>query len=462
MSTRRSFRLVCLALLAAAAAARAFAAEPGPATPNPPPDARYKADVLLLVAHPDDEAVVAGYLARLSLDQHRRVAVLYGTRGGAGENDVGYEQARSLEAVREIEARRALARLGITDVWFLDAPDTPARDVHDVLRSLETWDHGKVLGEVVRILRLTRPAVVLTWLPEVVVGENHEDHQAMAVIATEAFDMAGDPTRFPEQVAFPEDRKAYGTLLEGLRPWQPQKLYYFSDASHAEFLEGQGPRYSMKDVSPSRGVPYARLAAEVAAVHMSQSDTGAVGRTAVETGDLSPFEAPLLLVLGKSLVGGSASGDVEEGVRPGPIPYVPVRGYRPPAGAGLSLTLGGPWHFYRDFWPAHDLDRLQRLLPEPEIGVGGGGRLPVPLLVTNDTDADVTVDLEARLPPGWSETRGPGRYRVRAHDVLPVTARLVAVSPRAAEWQEIRFDLESGAFPATSVRLRVHVGGVGP
>jgi hypothetical protein len=28
-----------------------------------------------------------------------------------------------------------------------------------------------------------------------VVGENHDDHQGSGVLATEAFDMAGDPTK---------------------------------------------------------------------------------------------------------------------------------------------------------------------------------------------------------------------------------------------------------------------------
>ena len=33
------------------------------APPNPPPDDRYKADILLIVAHPDDDSLAAPYLA---------------------------------------------------------------------------------------------------------------------------------------------------------------------------------------------------------------------------------------------------------------------------------------------------------------------------------------------------------------------------------------------------------------
>jgi len=41
-----------------------------------------------------------------------------------------------------------------------------------------------LLAQIVRLVRLTRPDVVLTWLPLYVAGENHADHQAASVIAT--------------------------------------------------------------------------------------------------------------------------------------------------------------------------------------------------------------------------------------------------------------------------------------
>ncbi|MGB6111608.1 MAG: hypothetical protein WBG35_10835, partial [Acidobacteriaceae bacterium] len=43
---------------------------------NRPPDPRFKADILVVVAHPDDEIMVAAYLAREIYDQHKRVAVV--------------------------------------------------------------------------------------------------------------------------------------------------------------------------------------------------------------------------------------------------------------------------------------------------------------------------------------------------------------------------------------------------
>jgi hypothetical protein len=55
---------------------------------NRPPDARLKTDILVVIAHPDDETVVSAYLAREVYDQHKTVKVVYGTHGDAGNNEV--------------------------------------------------------------------------------------------------------------------------------------------------------------------------------------------------------------------------------------------------------------------------------------------------------------------------------------------------------------------------------------
>jgi LmbE family N-acetylglucosaminyl deacetylase len=447
------FSLMALWLLLAAP----LAATPA-AISSPPPDERFKADVLVIIAHPDDETLISGYLARAVLDEHRRVAVVSTTRGNAGQNLVGYEQAATLAEIREAEARAALTAIGIRNVWFLRAPDTPAPEVHDVLRSLGAWNHGQVLGELVRFIRLTRPAVVITMLPDVVAGENHEDHQAAGVIATEAFDLAGDPTNFSEQVATPEDRLFYGNLMEGLRPWQPQKLYFFTDASHLDFVKGQGPEYSTTAISPSQHVSYARLAAGEASYHRTQGDVGPPGEKALATGDLSFYESPVLFVLGKSLVGVTPTGDVFEGTVARPLAFAPVRGYQPRSSPKPAIELGGPWAFYADFWPAHNLNQMPQLLA-PELGVAGGQNFPVPLLLHNGTDQIQTVTVRVQLPPGWTEARGSGIYTVAAHDSAPVQARLIAPRTARSEWQQITWIAETERQTVGSATLKVQVGG---
>ena len=183
--------LPIMGLLLSLSALRRLRAQMQPAIPGP--DKRYKADILVIVAHPDDDTAASTYLAKAVFDQGKRVAVIFTTRGNSGPNAVGMEQSKALADVREMEARRSLAARGITNVWFLRGQDTPTQDV---LHSLETLGHGAALEEVVRIIRLTRPEVILTWMPAYVAGENHGDHQAASVIAVEGFDLAGNPRSF--------------------------------------------------------------------------------------------------------------------------------------------------------------------------------------------------------------------------------------------------------------------------
>ena len=109
-----------------------------------PADERYKVDILLVVAHPDDEGAATPYLAR-AMDEGKHVAIAYGTRGSSGANEAGPEQAAALGDIREIEARRAAAVLGIDKVWFLGGKDTASQDVLQSLRTGITAWHWKIL-----------------------------------------------------------------------------------------------------------------------------------------------------------------------------------------------------------------------------------------------------------------------------------------------------------------------------
>ena len=162
-----------------ALAATLSAQSPGTWSPQQPDD-RLKADLLLLVAHPDDDVLAGPYLARGIGEEKRRVAVIFMTSGDSGGNQAGAERGTSLGMIRRTEGLRDLATLGITNVWYLSGHATAGQDPQ---RSLANWDHGRALADAVRLVRITRPDVILTWLPMQVAGENHGDHQAAAVIA---------------------------------------------------------------------------------------------------------------------------------------------------------------------------------------------------------------------------------------------------------------------------------------
>jgi LmbE family N-acetylglucosaminyl deacetylase len=431
------------------------------------PDDRFKADLLLLVAHPDDDTLAGAYLARAVREEKRRVAVVFMTSGDSGGNQAGAERGPSLGVIRRTEGLRGLATLGITNVWFLGGHDTAGQDPQ---RSLANWDHARALADAIRIVRITRPEVMLTWLPMQVAGENHGDHQAASVIANEAFDLAGEPTMFSEQVASPT--QTFEPLLEGLRPWQPKKIYFMSDAIDTGFMEGHGPSYSVRARSKADGRPYWETAYNQLRAHVTQykheleqlAATDDAGREQMLT-NAPPGDAliePLRFIRGKSHVGGTPTGDVFESIGPGDVAVMPPPGYRPARPSGVTISLGGPWSFYRRFWQAHGLDMLTSIDLHDVGPVSAGSDVRIPLLIANGTDSEQRVSVKATLPQGWREK---GRFFesviVPARSDAEFASVLVAGPSTTVGAVNISYALEGGAAqaPPMTVRVVVRPGG---
>ena len=445
-----------------ALAATLSAQSPGTWSPQQPDD-RLKADLLLLVAHPDDDVLAGPYLARGIGEEKRRVAVIFMTSGDSGGNQAGAERGTSLGMIRRTEGLRDLATLGITNVWYLSGHDTAGQDPQ---RSLANWDHGRALADAVRLVRITRPDVILTWLPMQVAGENHGDHQAAAVIANEAFDLAGDPSVFPEQVASPT--QTFEPLLEGLRPWQPKKIYFMSDAIDTAFMDGHGPSYSVRARSKVSGRPYWDTAYNQLRAHVTQykpqlellAATNDAGREQMLT-NAPPGDAliePLRLIRGKSLVGGAPTGDVFEAVAAGPVAYTPPPGFRPANASGVTLSLGGPWSFYRRFWQAHGLEMLTSIDLHDVGPVSAGNEVHIPLLITNGTDAEQRVSVKATLPSGWKEkSRFFETVVVPARSDAEFASILIPGTSASGGAVDVSYALDGVGLSATPLIVRVVV-----
>jgi len=64
---------------------------------------------------------------RAIYDEHKRVAVVFATRGGSGGNDYSREHGPALADIPRARGEAGLRRIGITNVWFLDGKDTLRR-----------------------------------------------------------------------------------------------------------------------------------------------------------------------------------------------------------------------------------------------------------------------------------------------------------------------------------------------
>ena len=426
-------------------------------------DERMKADILVVVAHPDDEGGVTPYLARAIYDEHKRVAVVFATRGGSGGNDYTREHGPALADIREQEARAACAKLGITNVWFLDGKDTASQNV---MNSLANWGHGANLEALVRIVRLTRPEVIISWLPGIFIGENHGDHQASGVLATEAFDLADDSTAFPAQVA--GATKRLEVYLENLTPWQPNKLYFFSDADDQKQFAGSGPAYSIREVSPSQKKPYWRLAIDAATPHLTQFPEAIQHFSKMSDDELNKimsdpnagwWSEPMTLTLGKAAVPADRTADVFAQTRPEENHPGGIAGSK---GASIpSAELAGPWLYYQEFRRRHGLtDMLEAKMPE--IAVKAGSTLSVPIVITHSPETGDEVNVNVSLPAGWKVLNGTGRLRLPAESrtalkVEIATPEMSKEELKGAQPVEVVVGVSGDGSSKSQVRLRVLV-----
>jgi len=166
-----------------------------------------RASLLMITAHPDDED--GGMLAYETRGQGVRAALLTLTRGEGGQNVMSGDFYDALGLVRTQELLLADRYIGV-DQYFGRMADYGFSKT--LAEATQKWTHDRVLSDAVRVVRMVRPLVVAS----VFVGaptDGHGHHQMAGEMAQEVFLAAGDPTKFPEQIR------------EGLRPWQPLKVY---------------------------------------------------------------------------------------------------------------------------------------------------------------------------------------------------------------------------------------------
>lgn len=168
---------------------------------------RTRASILMITAHPDDED--GGMLAAETRGRGTRGSLLTLTRGEGGQNAMSIDMYDELGLMRTQELLQADRYYGVDQYWgsVIDYGFSKTRE-----EAIEKWGYDRVLSDVVRVIRMTRPLILTSSF----VGaptDGHGNHQVSGQMAQEAFNAAADPNRFPEQIR------------EGLRPWAPAKVY---------------------------------------------------------------------------------------------------------------------------------------------------------------------------------------------------------------------------------------------
>ncbi len=151
--------------------------------------------ILIVTAHPDDEAVMAGTVYKVTHDLNGIADILLVTNGEGGykystlaEEIYGKEltdeqQGRmSLPTIRKKELMSGCAYIGMRDFHFMDQQDTEyTLDADSVLQYV--WDTARVLNRIKELHTKHHYDFVFTLLPT---ANTHGHHKAASILALRA------------------------------------------------------------------------------------------------------------------------------------------------------------------------------------------------------------------------------------------------------------------------------------
>ena len=210
--------------------------------------------MLYIGAHPDDENTA--FLSYSSSGMLLRTGYLALTRGDGGQNLLGNEQAELLGVLRTQELLQA-RRIDGAEQFFSRAVDFGYTKSPE--ETFKFWDHDKLLSDVVWIIRKFKPDVIVTRFPGTGEG-GHGQHTVSAILAIEAFKIAGDSAAFPEQLKYVD-------------VWSPKRILW---NSWGRGLDRRGVSRdtivsaNLGSYNPLLGKSYTEIAAISRSMHKSQ------------------------------------------------------------------------------------------------------------------------------------------------------------------------------------------------
>jgi LmbE family N-acetylglucosaminyl deacetylase len=231
--------------------------------------------VLMIAAHPDDERnELIAYLARA---RHYRTAYLSLTRGDGGQNLIGSEQGALIGVIRTQELLGA-RRVDGGEQYFTRAIDFGFSKT--AAETMEKWGREQILADIVWVIRKFQPDTIVLCFSGTP-RDGHGHHQTSAILGKEAFRVAADPNRLPEQ-------------LRWVRPWQAKRVMHATFAFNRE-QEQQAAQTAGRleipvgDYNPMLGFSYAEIGAISRSQHKSQG-FGFASRRGAQRNFLTPVD----------------------------------------------------------------------------------------------------------------------------------------------------------------------------
>jgi LmbE family N-acetylglucosaminyl deacetylase len=219
----------------------------------------FLGSALYVAAHPDDENTrMISYLAN---EVKANTAYLSLTRGDGGQNLIGPEISELLGVIRTQELLAA-RRIDGGNQLFSRANDFGYSKNPD--ETFKIWGKDAVLADVVWAIRQWQPDIIINRFDHRSPGTTHGHHTASAILAHEAFDLSGQVTAFPDQLAHTQ-------------AWQPRRLFFNTSwwffGSRENFEKADKSGLIEMDLGvyyPLKGISNNEMAAESRSMHRCQ------------------------------------------------------------------------------------------------------------------------------------------------------------------------------------------------
>ena len=219
----------------------------------------FLGSVLYVAAHPDDENT--RMISYFSNHKNARTAYLSLTRGDGGQNLIGTELKEGLGVIRTQELLAA-RKIDGGEQFFTTAVDFGFSKHPD--ETLQIWDKTAILSQVVSRIRTFQPDIIINRFDHRTPGTTHGHHTTSALLSMEAFDLANDPTAFPNQ-------------LKSTGLWQPKRQFFNTSwwfyGSREKFKAANKSNLISMDTGgfdPMTGVSNSEIAANSRSQHKSQ------------------------------------------------------------------------------------------------------------------------------------------------------------------------------------------------
>jgi LmbE family N-acetylglucosaminyl deacetylase len=211
-------------------------------------DSTERMRVLWIAAHPDDEDT--NLIAWLARGRNVETAYMSLTRGDGGQNLIGNELGEALGVIRTEELLAARRIDGAHQYFGREYDFGFSKSAEETLKH---WPRDSVLNDVITVMRAFRPHIVITTFSGTP-RDGHGHHQVSAMVARDAYNLAGDTVRFP--------------VARFGRPWTPLKLYRLARFSPQD----RTLAINVGEYNPFLGLSYQEIAADSRSQHKSQGE----------------------------------------------------------------------------------------------------------------------------------------------------------------------------------------------